>query len=619
MLKLPVIVGLGGINSAGRSSGFHAYKRVICDALKPQDLENTWRDLAHRMQITLPDDKLTTDVIEKIKAGTLVRKIENFDPENIRTYHTVQNKTLATPFSLTLLKTALPDPLPFTWQVKNLDEKTVEVHLSAESEILLPTVSVLDTFAGSNIPSNFEPGLLYPSTHHPRSLRLAVYGASDALNSLGIEWQSLLEQIDPDQISVYAGGALTQADPLSLTGLVSQFVLGRSFNSKMMAFSFSEMAADFINSYIIHSVGTTGTSVGACATFLFNLKQGIYDIQQGRAQVAIVGCAEAAITPEVISAFSQMKALASNKKLAALDGQAKPNYRRACRPFSSNAGFILAESAQFVVLMSDELALKTGANILGSVPDVFVNADANKKSITAPGVGNYITMMKATALTKTILGGSGLEQTYVQAHGSGTPQNRTTESHILNEVAKAFHLKNWAVSAIKSYVGHSVSAAAGDQLSMALGVWTAGYVPGIKTIDHIAEDVHHSHLNILMDHQFVGEQGKDMLATIINSKGFGGNNASAVILSPEQTQKMLEKKYGKAMMKTYHQKNEAVREKSLHEDKQAVKGLEKITYEFGTHMMDEACVTLSQDSVKLSEFSRQISLPKKSGYEDYLE
>ena len=54
-------------------------------------------------------------------------------------------------------------------------------------------------------------------------------------------------------------------------------------------------------------------------------------------------------------------------------------------PFSDNAGFVLGESAQFLVLMSDTLALEVGATIYGSVPEVFVHADGNKTSISSPG------------------------------------------------------------------------------------------------------------------------------------------------------------------------------------------------------------------------------------------
>lgn len=151
-----------------------------------------------------------------------------------------------------------------------------------------------------------------------------------------------------------------------------------------------EMTADFINSYILNSVGNTGSNAGACATFLYNLRQGIADIEAGKCRVAIVGNSEAPVVPEIMEGFRVMGALAEDEQLRQLDNSDVTDNRRACRPFSSNAGFTMAESSQFVVLMDDELALETGATVYGSVADVFVNADANKKSISGPGVGNYI-------------------------------------------------------------------------------------------------------------------------------------------------------------------------------------------------------------------------------------
>ena len=92
--------------------------------------------------------------------------------------------------------------------------------------------------------------------------------------------------------------------------------------------------------------------------------------------------------PEVFEGFNVMGALGADAKLRALDGlaaDAEFDSRRACRPFGDNCGFTLAESSQFVVLMDDSLALELGANILGSVSDVFINADGFKKSIASPG------------------------------------------------------------------------------------------------------------------------------------------------------------------------------------------------------------------------------------------
>ncbi len=152
-------------------------------------------------------------------------------------------------------------------------------------------------------------------------------------------------------------------------------------------------------------------------------------------------------------------------------------------------------------------------------------------------------MAKACSLAKAILGEKGLQQTYVQAHGTGTPQNRVTESHILSEVAQTFGIQDWRVCAIKSYVGHSIGVAAGDQLAATLGAWQYGVLPGIQTIDHIASDVYQKNLKFLMQHETLNHP-EDMKGCIINAKGFGGNNASAFILSPHHTLDMLNARHG---------------------------------------------------------------------------
>ncbi|HIE85125.1 MAG TPA: beta-ketoacyl synthase, partial [Dehalococcoidia bacterium] len=90
-----------------------------------------------------------------------------------------------------------------------------------------------------------------------------------------------------------------------------------------------------------------------------------------------------------------MNALATDENLCRLDNVSSPNHRRASRPFGDNCGFTLGESGQYFVLMDDKLAIELGAEIHGAVTDVFVNADGFKKSISAPGPGNYITLGKA--------------------------------------------------------------------------------------------------------------------------------------------------------------------------------------------------------------------------------
>ncbi len=81
----------------------------------------------------------------------------------------------------------------------------------------------------------------------------------------------------------------------------------------------------------------------------------------------------------------------------------------------------------------------------------------------------------------------------------------------------------------------------------------------INTIDHIADDVHNSNLNILTQHTYAGECGQDYKAVILNAKGFGGNNASGLVLSPQQTVSMLTAKYGIEAMSAYSARNQAIK------------------------------------------------------------
>jgi acetoacetyl-[acyl-carrier protein] synthase len=617
MSKLPVIVGIGGINAAGRSSGFHSYKRMISDVLSSEEMINTWCDLSNRMGINMGSE-ISLENIQAIKEGTFIRRIDSFNPSSVIYHHKAKlDSSFAQKASFIMKKSKLPKPIPQGWDIEELEDNEIKISVAKHIDMLISDTTCLQVSSGGNIPAGFDPGRMYNSHHHPRGLKLAVYGASDVLNSMGMEWEEILNHIKPDEVAVYVGSALSQIDENSLAGLISQPLLGNRINSKMIVLSLAEMPADFVNSYIINSVGATGTNMGACASFLYNLRQGIADIQAKKAKVVIVGNAEAPVVPEIIEGFRAMGALATDEQICLLDNNVIVDNRRACRPFSTNVGFTIAESSQFVVLMDDELALKLGANIYGSVADVFISADANKKSIAEPGIGNYITVAKATALAKAILGQEGLQETFVQAHGTGTPKNRTSESHILNEVAKAFSVKNWPISAIKSYIGHSLSAAAGDQLIASLGTWKYGWIPGIKTIDHIADDVHQSNLNILMDHYFVGKEGLEMKAVIINAKGFGGNNATALVLSPQKTLSMLRHKYGLETINAYKQKNVQVSFKSNLIDLETCRGNEKIIYKFGEKVMDHTAVSISPEKITLSEFSQEIDLPTVNPYEEY--
>ena len=627
MTQIPLIVSFGGVNAAGRSSAHHGFRRMIIESLEDQDRQEVIAGLAQMMGFVQYDGKSYVDTtgktyelvdIEKeygelILEGTLIRRIESsyFDPSNVQGHSDVGLQSAGT-ISFELPIRHLPAELPESWEVTKLNDRKVKVSVSSEMQGKVYSFRKMAVSSAGQLPSGFDPADTYNSRYHPRGLALTVFAAADAINSLGIDWAVVKNAISPDQIAVYASSLLGQMDGNGFGGVLQSRLKAKRVSSKQLALGFNSMPADFVNAYISGSVGSTGSMTGACASFLYNLRLGMDDIRSGRRRVVIVGCSEAPITPEVMEGFDAMSALGRDDNIHKLDADSETfDGRRTSRPFGENAGFTIAESAQYVILMDDALALELGADIHGAIGDVFVNADGYKKSISSPGPGNYITMAKAVATAKAIVGEEVLKKhSFIQAHGSSTPQNRVTESEILDKVAAAFDIQDWPVCGIKSYVGHSLAPASGDQLISTLGVFKYGILPGIKTIDKVADDVQDERLNIAINDLPIDEPQ----VAFLNSKGFGGNNATAVILSPSVVDELLKKRYSDEQLSAYGNKLKKTRAQSTEYDQAFRHGDYRVIYAFGENLVDESQIQINTDKITIPGYDSAIDLRFENPY-----
>lgn len=627
MNRLPVIVGFGGYNAAGRSSFHHAYRRTVLASLDDAKRVSTIVCLATMMKIVEyrdgayydKDERAMSDieVAEKyqttIEHNTLIRRInaEQFDVNNVASVRDIDlNSTSESSF--VVKRRDLPNPAPANWKVETIDDKAVNVTIAGDVSIKMETFRKFDVQSAGILPTGFIPAEQYNSRFHPKGLQLTVLAASDAINSMGIAWDDIMKQVHPDEVAVFAASGLGQTDECGTNGYMQARLKSGRPTSKQMPLSLNSMPADFVNAYLLGSVGTTGASAGACATFLYNLRLAVDDINAGRHRVVICGSAEAPVTAEVMEGFSAMSALGTDERLAKLDGTEQCDHRRASRPFGENAGFTMGESAQFFVLMDDELALELGAEIYGAVPNVFVNADGFKKSISSPGAGNYITMSKAVGAARAIVGDEVVRQrSFIQAHGSSTPQNRVTESIIFDRVAQGFGIENWPVTAVKAFVGHPLGPASGDQLANTLGVFADQILPGIKTVDKVADDVVDQRLEIVLR-----DTPTQMDVAFLNSKGFGGNNATATVLSPKLCEDMLEQRYGAQAFTDYCDKREGVRAAAHDYDQQAINGDLNVIYNFGAGIIEDHEISISDSLVAIDGFDHPINLNFENPYTD---
>ena len=546
--RLPVICGYGGINSAGRSAFDLAYKRLVFNLLSQEEKNEVILDLSNMT------DGLTNE--ENILANTLVRQIDKdkYDPDGLMT-------------------------------------------------------GKMNVNAAGQFPAGFDPGSFYKSRQHPVGLETTLFGVSDTLGFAGINWdEDIKPTVDPSRVGVFAGPAIGQLDSFGLGGLMQSRLKGKRASSKHLSMSLLEMSADFINAYILGSVGVTGANAGACATFLYNLDLLINGIKEDRLDIGIAGSAEAPINPEVTDGFVATTGIADDKKILAMQERngddSEIDYSRACRPFGDNAGLILGEAAQFVLVASLEKAFELGLEIYALAPGIKINADGIKKSISSPGIGNYITMASAVNETKQF--SDDLNKSFVIAHGTGTFQNRSTESHVLSSVASGMELNEWKITGLKGALGHTMGPAAGDELMTAIGFWKHGFIPGINTTKKLAEDVYKDNLNFILED---AEKDKESIDAIyLNAKGFGGNNASAGIISPKIAIDIAKQEFSKNEHLKYQQNKEKVLESSLNYEESCKRGDYRVIYRFNEEVLEGLeDIEISEEGIKLKGFKTPIN------------
>ncbi len=626
---LPVIVGFGGYNAAGRSSSHQAFRRMVLESLSVAEQQQTvvslaclmarvtkegqgYRDASGQLLTAAEvDSRYRADIIN----GTLIRRIESFDPARVPGNKKISlTQAQGSDITFTMAKRDLPKTIPGDWQVRDLDDGTAEITAPSTSSLLVESYYELVAKSAGELPTGFNPSDHYNSRFHPRGLQMALLGASDAIYSLGIPWDKIANSVQPDEVGVYSSSVLSQMCDEGFGGLLQSRLKGNRTTAKQLPLGLNSMPADFINAYVLGSVGHTEAITGACASFLYVLQAAVRDIRSGRRRVAILGNAEAGVTPEIMEGFANMSALASEENLCKLDGTKTADWRRASRPFGDNCGFTLSEATQYIVLMDDALAMELGADIHGAVPDVFINADGVKKSISAPGVGNYISFSKAVATAISIVGAETVQKhSFVHAHGSSTPANRTTESELIDRVAEAFDIDEWPVTAIKAYVGHSLSTASGDQLVAALGTFKYDLIPGIKTITQVASDVHQQRARFPLQDLDVSATKMDV--AFINSKGFGGNNATAVVLSPRKVDSMLAARYGDKFQ-DYLLQREKTRAAAADYAERADAAELNVIYRFGDDLINDAEVTISRRELRLPGFAQSVLFKTENPWPD---
>jgi 3-oxoacyl-[acyl-carrier-protein] synthase II len=278
---------------------------------------------------------------------------------------------------------------------------------------------------------------------------------------------------------------------------------------------YSANAVDQVASGLAAAHGCGGAPVTlntACSTGATAIQIGAEMIRDGLSERVLVAAADAPIIPDTIVRFSLLAALSMSNALGA----------GAARPFAADRdGFVLGEGAAALVLERADAAGARGAVPLARVSGLGEAADTFHLTRSSPDAGAALRAM-AQAIADAGLPPEAIG--YVNAHGTGTPENDRNEALAMRRLFGEGRCP--PISSTKSMTGHTLSAAGAVEAVIAILALRHGVLP--PTLNHARPDP---------------EIGLDVVPGVArraaprhvlsNSFGFGGQNVCLVLSAAE--------------------------------------------------------------------------------------
>lgn len=256
----------------------------------------------------------------------------------------------------------------------------------------------------------------------------------------------------------------------------------------------SEIIADLCGGFNMMTTLSTACSSAANALLI-----GKELIETGRADIVVAGGTEC-ITKFHLNGFNALMILDQEQ----------------CRPFDkTRAGLNLGEGAGYIVLESKESVKRRKISPLCKLSGCANRCDAFHQTASSPnGEGAYLAMMEA-------LKDAGLQPSdidYINAHGTGTAHNDLSEG---TAIMRVFGDNIPPTASIKSYIGHTTSAAGGVEGVISVLALRGNYMPVNLNFKEKIDELSFVPLHEDIEH-------KPIRHIISNSFGFGGNDTVCI-------------------------------------------------------------------------------------------
>ena len=340
-----------------------------------------------------------------------------------------------------------------------------------------------------------------------RASRLALPAAQEALANAG-----LLDDRRRSRLAQLALSVSTTGGGMALGEQFLRAMLGQPSRARQFF-----RVARYQSQNQVHDLhehlgfrGPITIVANACASGANAIGHGADLIRSGRCDCVLVGGFEA-LTELIYVGFDCLQAMSPER----------------CRPFDvARNGLMLGEAAAFAVLESEPHARERGATILCELAGYGHGTDLYHLTQPHPGGVAAVAAMRQ-AITEADCCASDIG--YVNAHGTGTPLNDTSEGAAFAAVfgEDGAVSPRVRISSTKAAIGHTLGAAGSIEALFAMAALQSGQLPpnlNVRQPDPIVA------ANLVT----VGEQRTEMAATLNVNLGFGGSNAALVFKRYDQ-------------------------------------------------------------------------------------
>jgi len=320
-----------------------------------------------------------------------------------------------------------------------------------------------------------------------------------------------LEELAGSRTGVFVGISSTDYAAIQ-NSTVNRLNIGAQSNTGNAA----SIAANRL-SYVFDLRGPSFAVDTACSSGLVAAHLAARSIWSGESDQAVLGGVNIILKPELQIGFSTGGFLAPDAR---------------CKTFDARAnGYVRSEGVGVLILKPLSKAVAEGDHIYATIIGSALNEDGRTNGIAMPNGDAQIEVMRAAYADAGIDPG---DVTYVEAHGTGTAVGDPTECGSIGKVVGGHRDDDCLVGSVKSNIGH---------LEPASGI--AGLIKASLSLHHkeVPPNVHFEIPNPKIDFESLHikvpteptpiPKKADAIYAGINSFGFGGANAHAVLKSYE--------------------------------------------------------------------------------------